>query len=107
MDPSSPCCDAVGSATVARPDSDAQLASLCRALGHPHRVTILRFLLAQDTCFAGEIAELLPVAASTASQHLATLRRAGLIRGEVDGPRRCYCVEPAAITALKTLVEGL
>ncbi|NOY25150.1 MAG: winged helix-turn-helix transcriptional regulator [Oligoflexia bacterium] len=105
--PSSSCCDSAGSAYVPQPDGDAQLASLCRALGHPHRVTILRFLLAQDTCFAGELAELLPVAASTASQHLATLRHAGLIRGEVDGPRRCYCVEPDAVAALKTLVEGL
>ena len=88
-------------------EADERLATLCRALGHPHRVHILRFLLAQEACFAGEIAEQLPVAASTVSQHLTQLREAGLIRGEVDGPRRCYCVEPSAIAALKALVEAL
>lgn len=101
------CCDPPGSAFVRKPDEDEQLALLCKALGHPHRVHILRFLLAQDACFAGEIAEQLPVAPSTVSQHLTLLREAGLIRGEVDGPRRCYCVEPHAIAALKALVEAL
>lgn len=86
---------------------DERLAALCRALGHPHRVAILRFLLDQQSCFAGEIAEQLPVAPSTVSQHLAQLREAGLIRGEVDGPRRSYCVEPAALQALEAMVRAL
>lgn len=100
-------CGPPGSASFPRPDDDEQLAILARALGHPHRVHILRFLLAHRSCFAGEIAEQLPIAASTVSQHLARLKDAGLIRGEVDGPRRCYCVEPAAVAALKALVEAL
>lgn len=99
-----PCC-APPSPEV--PLDDERLAALCRALGHPHRVAILRFLLAQESCFAGEIADQLPVAASTVSQHLTQLREAGLIRGEVDGPRRSYCVEPAALAALKAMVAGL
>lgn len=86
---------------------DERVAALCRALGHPHRVAILRFLIAQESCFAGEIAEQLPVAASTVSQHLNLLREAGLIRGEVDGPRRAYCVEPAALAALKAAIAAL
>jgi ArsR family transcriptional regulator len=80
---------------------------LAKALAHPHRVAILRFLLAQQTCFAGEIAEQLPVAASTVSQHLAQLKAAGLVKGEVDGPRRCYCVDPEALAQLLALVGAL
>jgi len=101
------CCGPAGSNFTPDPDASEQLATYCRALGHPHRVTILRFLLAQDACFVGEIADQLPVAASTVSQHLSQLRAAGLIRGEVDGPRRCYCVEPEAVALLKTLVGAL
>ena len=90
-----------------RPQEDERLASLCKALAHPHRVYILRFLLSQESCFAGEIAEQLPIAASTVSQHLSQLKSAGLIKGEVDGPRRCYCVDPAALSALRALMEDL
>ncbi len=68
---------------------------------------ILRFLVAQNACHAGEIAEQLPVAASTVSQHLKQLKEAGLIQGEVDGPRRCYCVDPAVLAELKALVGAL
>jgi len=105
MDPD--CCVVNASPFEPDPAGDAQLATFCRALGHPHRVHILRFLLSQEACFAGEIAEQLPIAASTVSQHLKQLRGAGLIQGEVDGPRRCYCVAPDAIGLLKRLVGAL
>jgi ArsR family transcriptional regulator len=51
--------------------------------------------------------EELPLAQSTVSQHLKVLKEAGLIRGEIDGPRVCYCIEPDAVRRLKSLVEGL
>lgn len=86
---------------------DERLAALCKALAHPHRVTILRFLLAQRACLAGELVDLLPIAASTVSEHLRVLRAAGLVKGEVDGPRRCYCVDPEGVAALRGLVGGL
>lgn len=101
------CCDQPLRPIEERHDDDERLATFCKALGHPHRVHILRFLLAQRACFAGEIAEQLPLAASTVSQHLGQLKEAGLVKGEVDGPRRCYCVDPDALTLLKQLVEGL
>lgn len=103
----SACCEAPPSAFEPRPEEDERLAELCRALGHPHRVHILRFLISQNACFAGEIAEQLPVAASTVSQHLSQLRDAGLVKGEVDGPRRCYCVDPVVLGTLKTLLGAL
>lgn len=101
------CCNTPTHPFVSDPAGDERLAALCRALAHPHRVHILRFLLAQEACFAGEIAEQLPLAASTVSQHLSHLKEAGLVVGEVAGPRRCYCVDPAALAALKQLVAAL
>jgi ArsR family transcriptional regulator len=88
-------------------DAEGDLAKLAKALGHPARVHILRLLLAKDTCVAGELSDELPLAASTVSQHLKLLKESGLIKGEVDGPRRCYCVDRAVLAHLKALVEGL
>lgn len=105
MDPS--CCSTAATPFRPDPERDARLAAYCKALGHPHRVHILRFLVSQQACFAGEIADQLPIAASTVSQHLKHLKDAGLIQGEVDGPRRCYCVAPDAIEDLKQLVGAL
>jgi predicted transcriptional regulator len=86
---------------------DESLARLAKALAHPARVHILRFLIGREACVCGEIVAQLPLAQSTVSQHLKILREAGLIKGEVDGPRTCYCVDPSRIQALKQLVGGL
>jgi ArsR family transcriptional regulator len=88
-------------------DLDDELASLAKALGHPARVRILTVLLAKKSCVAGELSDELPLAASTVSQHLKQLKASGLIKGEVDGPRRCYCVDRTALERLKTLVARL
>lgn len=101
------CCTQPTTPLEPRPEDDERLAALCKALAHPHRVYILRFLIAQQACFAGEIAERLPIAASTVSQHLGHLKEARLVKGEVDGPRRCYCVDPDALALLKQLVGAL
>lgn len=101
------CCSQPTMPLVARPAEDEALATLCKALGHPHRVHILRFLLAQDGCVAGEIADQLPIAASTVSRHLSILKDAGLVKGEVDGLRRCYCVDRDVLTGFQALVEAL
>lgn len=83
------------------------LATLTRALGHPARVHILRVLLEKKECIAGELADDLPLAASTVSQHLKILKEVGLIKGEVDGPRRCYCVDRTVLRRFKELVAKL
>jgi ArsR family transcriptional regulator len=87
--------------------ANQQLARLAKALGHPARVAIIRLLLRRDTCVCGEIVDELPLAQSTVSQHLKQLKQAGLIRGEVDGPRVCYCVDEGSIVLLRALVERL
>jgi DNA-binding transcriptional ArsR family regulator len=55
----------------------------------------------------GEIVDELPLAQSTVSQHLKILRESGLIQGEVDGPKVCYCINPAKLKELKAHIAGL
>ena len=68
------------------------------------RLAILQTLAARETCVCGELVEALPLAQATVSQHLKALKAAGLVRGGVDGPRSCYCVDGAA---LRELAGGL
>jgi ArsR family transcriptional regulator len=88
-------------------DADDELATLTRALGHPARVQILRLLARRDACVCGDIVAELPLAQSTVSQHLKVLKDAGLVRGDIDGPRVCYCLEPRGLRRLKALVGSL
>ena len=76
-----------------KPDKQEQMARIAKAIGHPHRVAILRFLARQDTCFFGDIHEILPIAKATVSQHLKELKEAGLIQGEVETPKVRYCID--------------
>lgn len=105
------CCPPPSDAPDLRPvegeEADEELATLAKALGHPARVKILRILLRKDACICGDIVEELPLAQSTVSQHLKVLKEAGLVRGDVDGPRVCYCIEPRALRRLRALVASL
>ncbi len=102
------CCPAPSPEATLNPgELDVTLAKLAKALGHPARVAIMRLLIRREGCVCGEIVDELPLAQSTVSQHLKQLKEAGLIRGEIDGPRICYCVEPAAVATLKALVASL
>ncbi len=69
-----------------------QIARFAKALGHPARITILNFLASMDTCYFGDLHNELPIAKATVSQHLKELKEAGLIQGEIEGPRVKYCI---------------
>jgi ArsR family transcriptional regulator, arsenate/arsenite/antimonite-responsive transcriptional repressor len=105
------CCPSPNEQADLRPvegdDADEELASLAKAIGHPARVKILRILVRKNACICGDIVDELPLAQSTVSQHLKILKDVGLIRGDVDGPRVCYCIEPRTLRRLKALVGGL
>lgn len=105
------CCPPASEQADLRPvegdDADEELATLSKALGHAARVKIVRILLRKNACICGDIVAELPLAQSTVSQHLKVLKEAGLIRGDVDGPRVCYCIEPRALRRLRALVGGL
>ena len=106
-----PCCPPANEQADLRPvegpEADEELATLGKAIGHPARVQILRILVRKNACVCGDIVDELPLAQSTVSQHLKVLKEAGLIRGNVDGPRICYCIEPRALRRLRALVGGL
>jgi ArsR family transcriptional regulator len=87
--------------------ADAALAALAWAVAHPVRVRLLRILLARESCVCGELVGEFDLAQSTVSQHLKILREAGLVQGEIDGPKVCYCVDPDGMARLKKLVAGL
>jgi ArsR family transcriptional regulator, arsenate/arsenite/antimonite-responsive transcriptional repressor len=100
------CCPPPPPADPAR-DPDGELAALAKALAHPARVRIVRHLLEREECQVGALVDELPLAQSTVSQHLKVLRDAGLVHGEVDGPRICYCADPARIARLRDLLDAL
>ncbi len=85
--------------------SSEQLAEICKALGHPARVKIVGHLKALDSCVCGEIVDILPLAQSTVSQHLTILKKAGLIKGGVEGPCTCYCLDLELLDRFKQAVE--
>lgn len=77
------------------------LATSMKALSHPARLAILQTLARRGTCVCGEIVEVMPLAQATVSQHLKVLKDAGLITGEVDGVKSCYCLNGDAIRGLR------
>lgn len=90
-------------------NEDEELAALAKALGHPARVQIVRFLVehCEGQCICGDICDEIPLAQSTVSQHLKTLKEAGLISGEVDGPRICYSINRSAVERLAELIAAI
>ncbi len=82
-------------------------AAIAKALGHPARIAILKILADRSTCFCGDITDILPLAQSTISQHLKALKSAGLIKGELEGVRTCYCLNPSGISELQKLLSEL
>ena len=100
------CCDNTP-AVLPLDQSATELAKLAWAIAHPARVRILRLLISRTSCVCGEIVDEMPLAQSTVSQHLKILKEAGLIEGEVAGPKVCYCINESKLDELKCLVAGL
>jgi predicted transcriptional regulator len=83
-----------------------QLAALFKAMGHPARIAILQIILERNACVCGSIVEELPLSQATVSQHLAELKTAGLIKGTIDGPRVCYCMDTENWDKARALLDG-
>lgn len=81
-----------------------QTARFAKALGHPVRIAILELLNSQACCFHGDMAEELPIAKSTLSQHLKELKDAGLIKGDITPPTTKYCIDRVNFTLAKSLL---
>ena len=87
------------------------LTAVAKALASPVRLQILQTLGARGTCVCGDVVETLGMAQSTVSQHLKVLREAGLVRGDADGARTCFCLDAAGVAqardAFSALLGGL
>jgi ArsR family transcriptional regulator len=88
------------------PTEKHRLAQMLKALGNPVRFQIVETLAERQTCITNQIVETTPLAQSTVSQHLKVLREAGLVRGEVEGPATCYCLDVEGIRWLKEQIES-
>ena len=86
---------------------DNNLARFAKALAHPARVAILRLLIKRAACICGDIVDELPLSQSTVSQHLKDLKEAGLIKGEIEGVRICYCIDEEAWSQAQTYINEL
>jgi DNA-binding transcriptional ArsR family regulator len=73
-------------------DEQKQAARFAKAMGHPVRMYVLELLSKQSCCYSGNLTDVLPIAKSTLSQHLKELKDAGLIQGEIEGPKVKYCI---------------
>ncbi len=87
--------------------ADRKVADLAKALAHPARLRILRLLLATPGCIGGDIVDAVGLAQSTVSEHLRILKAAGVISGEISGPRVCYALNPEALSVLAEFVASL
>ncbi|MFH5830953.1 ArsR/SmtB family transcription factor [Halalkalibaculum sp. DA3122] len=88
-------------------EKQKRTAALAKAMGHPARVAILQILADRPGCICGDITEELPLAQSTVSQHLKALKKAGIIKGEIDGVRTCYCLDEEVVPELHALLGEL
>lgn len=86
---------------------DNIIAKYSKALSHPARVAILKILIKNQTCICGDIVEEIPLVQSTVSQHLKELKEAGLIKGEIEGAKICYCIDENEWNKAKILLNAL
>lgn len=84
-----------------------QTARFAKALGHPVRIAILELLNSKACCYHGDMAEELPIAKSTLSQHLKELKEAGLIQGDITPPTTKYCINRENFNLAKSLLNSV
>ncbi len=92
---------------VSEAPREAAVAALAKALGHPARIGIVSMLHERQGCIGCDIVEKIGLAQSTTSEHLRILKAAGIITGEIEGPRVCYSLNPAALGPLRRFLNRL
>lgn len=88
-------------------DRQNKFASLAKALGHPARISIIEMLIRKNACVCGDIVDELPLSQSTISQHLKELKSAGIIKGTIEGPSTCYCINEETWEEAEKLFSSL
>ena len=88
-------------------EEQIKAARYAKAMGHPVRMYILQLLSKQTCCYSGDLSDVLPIAKSTLSQHLAELKKSGLVQGEIEAPKIKYCLNPENWEEAQTLFKKL
>ncbi len=96
-----------GEAPALEHAGNQELAVLAKALGHRARIGIVRLLYEKQSCIGCDIVDEVRLAQSTTSEHLRILKAAGIITGEIDGPRVCYSLNPGALKPLTFFLQAL
>lgn len=86
---------------------DNKIAKYAKALAHPARIAILQLLIKKQACICGDIVDELPLSQSTVSQHLKELKEAGLIKGDIEGAKVCYCIDEKEWESAKNYISAL
>jgi DNA-binding transcriptional ArsR family regulator len=84
-----------------------RIANYAKALAHPARIAIVNLLIKKNSCICSDIVEELPLSQSTISQHLKELKKAGFIKGDIDGVKVCYCIDSKEWNAAKERFDQL
>jgi DNA-binding transcriptional ArsR family regulator len=86
---------------------DNRIANYAKALAHPARIAVLKLLIQKQACICGVIVDELPLSQSTVSQHLKELKQSGLIKGDIEGARVCYCIDEKEWKIAKETINQL
>ena len=84
-----------------------RMSQLAKALGHPARIAIIEVLVKRQSCICGDIVDELPLSQATISQHLRELKEVGLIKGEIEGRKSCYCINDKVWNEAQETIAGL
>ena len=88
-------------------DKQNYIASIAKVLGHPARIAIIENILKKNTCICGDLVEEIGLAQATISQHLKELKRIGIIVGNIEGTKVCYCINPIKWKEIRTLFNKM
>src|SRR5213596_1780725 len=86
---------------------DNRIARYAKALSHPARIAILKLLIKKQVCICGDLVDELPLSQSTVSQHLKELKDAGIIKGDIEGAKVCYCIDEKEWKAVQSFLNEL
>ena len=85
--------------------TENKISDWAKALSHPARIKILKILAQKNICMCGDIVDLMPLAQATVSQHLKELKRVGFIKGEIEGPKICYCLDHSVLSEAQNKIN--
>ena len=88
-------------------DTQNELATIAKVLGHPARIAILEYLLESQSCICGDLVNEIGLAQPTISQHLKELKKIGIIQGSIEGTSICYCINPEKWTYIQQRFNAL